>query len=78
MHSLNALIRVGMAAVAMTVLATSFADAENGLEANFRVEIEVLPSTRGYIGYRYLAFDLDTAGEVVLDDNVNLGIRIQF
>ena len=57
---------------------TSFADTESALEANFRAEIEVLPSTRGYIGYRYLEFDLTDSGEVVVDDNVNLGIRIQF
>ncbi len=57
---------------------TSFADTESARELNLRVEIEVLPSTRGYIGYRHLEFDLERVNDVELDDNVHLGIRLQF
>ncbi|MDH3713148.1 MAG: YfaZ family protein, partial [Gammaproteobacteria bacterium] len=57
---------------------TSFGDTEGAREFNFRTEIEVLPSTRGYIGYRYLDFEFDTISEVKLDDNVHIGIRLQF
>lgn len=57
---------------------TSFGDTESAREVNLRVEIEVLPSTRGYIGYRYLEFDLEDVDDVELDDNAHLGIRLQF
>lgn len=57
---------------------TSFGETESARELNLRAEIEVLPSTRGYIGYRYLEFDLDETGDVTVDDNVHLGIRLQF
>ena len=57
---------------------TSFGETESAREVNLRVEIEVLPSTRGYIGYRYLAFDLENIDDVEVDDHAHLGIRLQF
>lgn len=57
---------------------TSFGNTEGVGEFNFRAELEVLPSTRGYIGYRYLEFELEDVDEITLDDNVHLGIRVQF
>lgn len=57
---------------------TSFGDTESAREFNVRAEIEVLPSTRGYIGYRYLEFDLEDVDDVELDEHAHLGIRLQF
>ncbi len=57
---------------------TSFADTEDLSELTTRFEIEVMPSTRGYVGYRFLEPDLETGGEVELDDNFHVGIRITF
>jgi hypothetical protein len=57
---------------------TSFDDTRNLVEIMTRFEIEVMPSTRGYIGYRFLEPELERAGEVELDDEVHLGIRIVF
>lgn len=57
---------------------TSFGDTESARELNLRFEVEVLPSTRGYIGYRFLEFDLEDVDDAELDDHVHLGIRLQF
>lgn len=57
---------------------TSFADTERATEVNARVEIEVLPSTRGYVGYRFIEFDIEDVGDVEVDDHAHLGIRLQF
>jgi len=57
---------------------TSFSDTESLSEVMARFEIEVMPSTRGYIGYRFLEPELKRAGDVELDDNVHVGIRITF
>lgn len=57
---------------------TSFGDTEGLTEFNFRVELEVMPSTRGYVGYRRLEPELTDAGDVKLDDEVHIGIRINF
>ena len=57
---------------------TSFADTEGLTEVMTRFELEVMPSTRGYIGYRFLEPELEQAGEVELDDEVHVGIRVTF
>ncbi len=57
---------------------TSFGDTDRLREFNVRLEVEVLPSTRGYLGYRFLEVDLDEVGDVELDDRAHIGIRLQF
>ena len=57
---------------------TSFSDTEELREVSARFEIEVMPSTRGYIGYRLLEPDLEDAGDVEIDDEFHLGIRFTF
>ena len=57
---------------------TAFGDTEDLRELNFRVELEVLPSTRGYIGYRKLEVETEDAGEVEVDDSMHIGVRLQF
>jgi hypothetical protein len=57
---------------------TSFSDTEGLKEVTARFELEVMPSTRGYVGYRLLEPDLDTAGKVEIDDEFHIGIRFIF
>ena len=57
---------------------TSFSDTEELREVTARFEIEVMPSTRGYIGYRLLEPEMETAGDVEIDDEFHLGIRFTF
>lgn len=57
---------------------TSFGDTERMREIMARFELEVMPSTRGYIGYRFLEPELDEAGDVELDDQLHVGVRVVF
>lgn len=57
---------------------TSFGDTERFSEAMARFEIEVMPSTRGYIGYRWMETRLEGIGKFRLDDEVHVGIRLFF
>lgn len=57
---------------------TSFSDFEGLLEYRAAFELEVTPSARAYVGYRKLEVELDSGLEVVLDDNVHIGVRFAF
>jgi len=58
---------------------TSFSGAEQYTEYRFAVELEVTPSARAYVGYRNIEIELDTLGaDVEIDDEVHLGIRLEF
>lgn len=57
---------------------TSFSDTESLREVIARFELEVMPSTRGYIGYRVLEPEMDVAGDVEIDDEFHVGIRFLF
>jgi hypothetical protein len=58
---------------------TSFGDTEKMREFSLRYEIQVVPNTLGYVGYRFLETELDGYGkDVELDNNVHLGIRLIF
>ena len=58
---------------------TSFSGAEQYTEYRFAVELEVTPSARAYIGYRNIEIELDSlAADVEIDDEVHLGIRLEF
>ncbi len=57
---------------------TSFADTRDLSEIMARFEIEVMPSTRGYFGYRLLEPDTEEFGEVEFDDRFHVGIRITY
>lgn len=57
---------------------TSFSDTDSIHEVMARFEVEVMPSTRGYVGYRFLEAELDDFGEADLDDELHVGIRINF
>ncbi len=57
---------------------TSFSDAENYGELTARVQIEVTPRARAYLGYRRLRFDTNDANNVSLDNNAHFGLSISF
>ena len=59
---------------------TSFADIEEVTDTNLGFQIEILPQTIAFIGYRHLEVDLDDNGGSVEmdDDHVHLGIRLTF
>ncbi len=57
---------------------TSFSEADQYTEYRVAFELEVTPSTRAYIGYRNIEFDLDRLGDYEVDDEAHLGVRIEF
>ncbi|MGB7596938.1 MAG: YfaZ family outer membrane protein [Gallionella sp.] len=56
----------------------TFGDANRYLEANARLEYEVIPQAVAYIGYRTIQFGLNNQPNTTLDEGVNLGVRISF
>ncbi len=57
---------------------TSFSDTERFHEVMARFEVEVVPSTRGYIGYRWMETRVEDVGRYRLDDEFHVGIRLFF
>lgn len=57
---------------------TSFSSADQYTEYNFSVELEVTPSARAYIGYRYMEFEFENNAEYELDDGAHFGIKFDF
>jgi len=57
---------------------TSFSDAERFGELTARVQIEIMPRARAYVGYRRMMFDTNDADDVRLDHNAHFGLSISF
>lgn len=58
---------------------TSFGDNESLTEFLLRLEVEVAPTTRFYVGYRSLETEFENTNiEYELDDNGHVGIRFSF
>lgn len=57
---------------------TSFADAERYSEIGARLQVDVIPQARAYIGYRRMQFDTNDFSEVRLDRSVHIGIKLTF
>jgi len=57
---------------------TSFSDAERYAEIGARIQIDVIPQARAYIGYRRMRFDTNDFNNVRLDRSVHLGIKLTF
>ena len=57
---------------------TTFSDGDSLADFRVRAEVDVLPSATAFIGYRLLTTDLTGGGTHDVDDDVHLGIRIQF
>ena len=58
---------------------TSFSDTKEVLDFNLGYQIEVLPQTTAFIGYRYLEVDTKAGNDVRLDDDqLHIGARFTF
>lgn len=57
---------------------TSFSDAERYAEVGARLQIDVIPQARAYVGYRRMRFDTNDFDNVRLDRSVHLGIKLTF
>ncbi len=58
---------------------TSFADIEEVVDSNVGFQIEVLPQTTAFIGYRSFDVQLENGLDYDMDDDrVHIGIRLQF
>jgi hypothetical protein len=57
---------------------TSFSDAERYSELGARLQIEVVPQARAYIGYRAMRFNTNDYKDVRIDRSVHLGIKISY
>lgn len=56
----------------------SFGDADSLFEITPRFELEVVPGTRAFVGYRLTEFDMEDGPDEELADEVNVGIRVSF
>jgi hypothetical protein len=56
----------------------TFGDATRYAEANARVEFEVIPQSVIYLGYRRIGFGIKNRPYTILDEGVNLGVRMSF
>jgi hypothetical protein len=54
----------------------AFADVKSALSFDAKVELRILPSIVGYIGFRSLTVDFDKRSNHELDKNVNIGVNI--
>ena len=57
---------------------TSFSDAEQYGEIAVRLQFEVTPSARAYLGYRRIQFETETVDNVVLDRSAHVGLKLLF
>ncbi len=58
---------------------TSFNGTQNILETGARIDIEVMPNTRGYLGYRVTKIDHDSSlKKLVIENSVVFGVRLSF
>lgn len=56
----------------------SVADFEGLREYRLALELEVTPSARAYIGYRYYEVEINNGAELELDDSAHAGVRFSF
>ncbi len=58
---------------------TSFSDTEEVQDINLGFQVEILPQTTAFVGYRSLKVDVDKAtGYELDDDRVHVGVRFTF
>jgi hypothetical protein len=57
---------------------TSWSDGEQLLDFAVRYEIELVPQTSAFVGYRLLKANLEEGGNPKLDNNVHLGVHLSF
>jgi hypothetical protein len=56
----------------------TFGDANRYVESNVRAEYEVIPQAVAYVGYRRIEFGINNRPNEILDEGVNIGVRISF
>jgi len=54
----------------------SFSDAEQFTEVSARLQIEIIPQARAYVGYRRMEFDTNDYEGVRLDRSMHVGLKI--
>lgn len=57
---------------------TTFDDGDDLLDTRIRLETDVSPNARAFIGYRILQAELKSGGDYEIDDQVQLGINFDF
>ena len=57
---------------------TTFGDTDSLLEIAARVSLEIVPAAKAFVGYRLLEVEDEMANTLELDDNIHIGIRLQF
>lgn len=57
---------------------TSFSDAERYGEISARLQVEIMPRARAYIGYRRMRFDTNDFDNIRLDRSAHFGLSISF
>ncbi len=57
---------------------TTFGDAERFNQFSLRLEYEVIPQTKAYIGYREINFGIKAGGGAMLDSGWNAGVKVSF
>jgi len=67
-----------VAGIAYAPSITSFGGADNFIEYNFSIELEVTPSARAYIGYRKMEYEIDTGFDFEVDAGANIGVKFEF
>ena len=56
----------------------TFGDADRYTETGVRFEYEIIPQAAVYLGYRRVNFGLKASSDVILDEGINVGVRIMF
>lgn len=57
---------------------TTFADADRFNQSGLRLEYEITPQTKAYLGYREINFGIKSAGDAMLDRGAHVGIKLTF
>ncbi|MEE9319223.1 MAG: YfaZ family outer membrane protein [Granulosicoccus sp.] len=57
---------------------TSFSDAERYSEFSARLQVEVIPQARAYIGYRRMRFNTNDYNNIRLDRSIHIGLKITY
>ena len=57
---------------------TSFSDAERFGEVSVKLQMEIMPRARAYIGYRRMRFDTNDFENIPLDRSAHVGLSISF
>ncbi|MDO6460872.1 YfaZ family outer membrane protein [Granulosicoccaceae sp. 1_MG-2023] len=57
---------------------TTFGDTEKLVEFSAKLRVEIVRSARAYVGYRLMQVDTEDYDDIEIDDNIHVGINIDF